>query len=101
MQISIYNSARSFSIIFWEEDGCEWEPEYLFSTIDAAVAECRHRIDDLQQAVGAYIINAETGELYVFCSADKDGTCDVPDDVDETFYDPYMGCDVFDCGGDF
>ena len=23
---------------------------------------------------------------------------DWDDDVDETFYDPYMGCDFYDCG---
>lgn len=101
MQISVHNSARSFSIIFWAEDGYEWEPKYPFSTIDAALAECHCQIDDSLQAVGAHIIDAETGEIYVTCTADEVGACDVPDDVDETFYDPYMGCDVYDCGGDF
>lgn len=100
MKINIYNSARSFTVCYWNDDA-EWEDACPYSTIDAAVEAARNEIDVRQQAIGAHIYDTETGELYVTCHWDED---DIPeedygpwdDDVDESNYDPYAGCDVFE-----
>lgn len=99
MNIHIYNFARSFSITYWTDDK-EWEDPFCYSNIDAAVAAAKEEIDVRQQALAAHIYDTETGELYVTCTWD-DGTVpeeDYPewDDVDESNYDPYLGCDTYE-----
>ena len=86
MKINIYNSARSFTVYYWNDDA-EWEDACPYSTIDAAVE-------------AAHIIDTETGEIYVTCTWDEN---DIPeedygpwDDVDESNYDPYAGCDMYE-----
>ena len=123
MKINIYNNARSFTVCYWNDDS-EWEDAFPYSTIDAAMEAAKNEIDVRQQAIGAHIIDAETGEIYVTCTWDDNDTpeendpydtewddhywddgCPI-DDVDESNYDPYVGCDFyevepFDFGGEF
>ena len=123
MKIHIYNSARSFTVCYWNDD-CDWEDDCPYSTIDAAMEAAKNEIDVRQQAIGAHIIDTETGEIYVTCTWDEndipeeddpydtewddhywDDGCPI-DDVDESNYDPYAGCDMyevepFDFGGEF
>lgn len=114
MRINIYNSARSFTVCYWNDDS-EWEDACPYSTIDAAVEAARNEIDVRQQALGAHIIDTETGEIYVTCTWDEndipeedygpqdiewddhywDDGCPI-DDVDESNYDPYAGCDMYE-----
>lgn len=42
------------------------------------------------------IIDSDTGEILVHCTDDEDPYDEWDDDVDELFYNPYMGCDDFD-----
>lgn len=100
MKIHIYNSARSFIVSYWNDDAA-WEDNNPYSTIDAAMEAAENEIDVRQQAIGAHIIDAETGEIYITCTWDES---DIPeedygywdDDVDESFYDPYAGCDMYE-----
>ena len=110
MRINIYNSARSFTVCYWNDDS-EWEDAYPYSTIDAALEAAKNKIDVRQQAIGAHIIDTETGEIYVTCTWDEndipeeaygdwdsgywDDGCPI-DDVDESNYDPYTGCDMYE-----
>lgn len=114
MKINIYNNARSFIVCYWNDDS-EWEDACPYSTIDAAVEAARNEIDVRQQAIGAHIYDTETGELYVTCHWDEndipeedygpqdiewddhywDDGCPI-DDVDESNYDPYAGCDMYE-----
>ena len=120
MRINIYNSARSFTVCYWNGDS-EWEDACPYSTIDAAVEAAKNEIDVRQQAMGAHIVDTETGEIYVTCTWDENdipeedygdwddnGPYDVEwddhywddgcpnDDVDESNYDPYAGCDMYE-----
>ena len=54
-----------------------------------------------QQAISAVIWDTMTGEIYATCSWDEDDIAeeDYPiwdDDVDESNYDPYAGCDMYE-----
>ena len=118
MKIHIINNARSFIVSYWNDEA-SWENACPYSTIDAAVAAAENEIDVHQQAIGAHILDTETGEIYVTCYWDdstipeEDDPYDVEwddhywddgcpiDDVDESNYDPYAGCDVFEIGGEF
>lgn len=99
MNIRIYNYARNFSITYWTNDK-EWEDPFCYSNINDAFAAVKEEIDVRQQAVGAHIYNTETGELYVTCISDNttssEEDCSEWDDVDESNYDPYLGCDVYE-----
>jgi len=103
MKIHIYNNARSFLVSYWNDDS-EWEDACPYSTIDAAVAAAENEIDVRQQAIGAHIIDAETGEIYVTCTWDDES---IPEEdygdwddwgynEDEGF-DPYLGEYTWDC----
>ena len=124
MKIHIYNNARSFIVSYWNEDA-SWEDPNPYSIIDAAVEAADNEIDVRQQALGAHIIDAETGKIYVTCYRDEndipeedygvlddyaldcldhmddadddywDDGCPI-DDVDESNYDPYAGCDMYE-----
>jgi hypothetical protein len=100
MKVHIYNSARSFLVSYWNDDS-EWEDALPYSDIDSAVAAAENEIDVRQQAIGAHIIDAETGEIYVTCTWDDDsipeedyGDWDYNEDIG---FDPYMGCYTDDC----
>ena len=85
-----------------------------FCNADEGMYDAPYPFDDLdvrQQAISAAIWDADTGEVYATCNWDEN---DIPeedypswdDDVDESNYDPYAGCDMyevepFDFGGDF
>lgn len=118
MKIHIINNARSFIVSYWNDDA-SWEDPNPYSTIDAAVAAAENEIDVRQQAIGAHILDTETGEIYVTCYWDDESTpeedygpqdiewddhywddgCPVEDwgyNEDEGF-DPYLGEYTFDC----
>ena len=113
MKVFIENYASSFGVALMTEDGKEYYAPTYFSNINDALAFCEDEIDNRLQAVSGVVFNADTGELYATCHADNydgDGIedytdcteyeeCwpeDFPDDVDETFYDPYAGCDMYE-----
>ena len=107
MNIHIYNNATSFAIIYWD-DAHEWEDDG-FSTIDDALSAVHTEIDERQQALGAHIIDAHTGDIYITCYWDDgsvpeedydpwDEAADCEDwDVLEMGFDPYEGFYSFDC----
>lgn len=117
MKINIYNT-KPCCVTFCDEDNSLYDAPYPFDDLNAAIAYCEEEIDVRQQAISAAIWDADTGEVYAVCGFDEDDIAeedysdwdfgpdgdDYPDDVDETFYDPYAGCDVYetyDIGGDF
>ena len=103
MKIHIINNARSFIVSYWNDDA-SWEDPNPYSTIDAAVAAAENKIDVRQQAIGAHILDTETGEIYVTCYWEDESVpeedCGAWDDwgynEDEGF-DPYLGEYTFDC----
>lgn len=121
MKINLYNSAKSYSVTLCAEDDGIYDAPASFEDINAALAYCEEEIDVRQQAISATIWDTLTGEVYVVCGEDNaedddpydtewddhywDDGCPI-DDVDESNYDPYAGCDVyevepFDFGGEF
>ena len=106
MKINIYGT-KPCKVTFCNEDDGLYDAPYPFDDINAALAYCEEEIDVRQQAISAAIWDADTGEVYVTCGFDEDDIAEedyFPDDVDETFYDPYAGCDfyeTYDIGGDF
>lgn len=53
-----------------------------------------------QKACDIFALYCELNDI-VYIIEDEDEESDIPDDVDETNYDPYMGCDSYDdCGID-
>ena len=99
MKINIYN-INPCKVIFCNEDNDLYDAPYPFDNVGAALAYCEEEIDVRQQAISASIWDANTGELYAFCSFDEDDIPEedyFPDDVDESNYDPYSGCDVYEC----
>ena len=121
MKINLYNSASSYSVSLCAEDDDLYDAPAPFENINDALAYCEEEIDVRQQAISAIIWDTLTGELYVTCGRDEIDTPEEDyselyddywddgcpnDDVDESFYDPYTGCDMyevepFDFGGDF
>ena len=123
MKINLYNFATSYSVTLCNEDDGIYDAPAPFNDINAALDYCEEEIDVRQQAISAVIWDTLTGEVYVTCGRDEidtpeeDDPYDVEwddhywddgcpnDDVDESFYDPYAGCDMyevepFDFGGD-
>ena len=134
MKINLYNFATSYSVTLCNEDDGIYDAPAPFNDINAALDYCEEEIDVRQQAISAVIWDTLTGEIYVTCGFDEDDTPEEDDpewdddywddgcpnedasylgedgyaldDVDESFYDPYTGCDMyevepFDFGGDF
>ena len=69
--------------------------------INAAIAYCDMEIDVRQQAISAVIWDTMTGEIYATCSwneddIDEEDYSSWDDDVDESNYDPYAGCDMYE-----
>lgn len=128
MKINIYNT-KPCKVTFCDEDDGLYDAPYPFDDLNAAIAYCEEEIDVRQQAISAVIWDTLTGEIYVTCGFDEDDDPEwdddywddgcpnedasylgedgyALDDVDESFYDPYTGCDMyeiepFDFGEDF
>ena len=81
-----------------ENDGI-YDAPTTFEDINAALAYCEEEIDVRQQAISAVIWDTMTGEVYATCGFDEDDIPEedyFPDDVDESNYDPYTGCDMYE-----
>lgn len=106
MKINIYNT-NPCSVTLCDENDNVYDAPCGFANINDALAYCEEEIDVRQQAISAAIWDTNTGEVYVTCGFDEDDIAEedyFPDDVDESNYDPYMGCDfyeTYDIGGDF
>ena len=95
-------------VTFCNEDDGLYDAPAPFDDINAALAYCEEEIDVRQQAISAVIWDTMTGEVYATCGFDEedypvwddDGVADdYPnwyDDVDESNYDPYAGCDMYE-----
>jgi len=102
-------------VTFCNEDDGMYDAPAPFEDINAALAYCKEEIDVRQQAISAVIWDALTGEVYATCGFDEedipeeddpydvewddhywDDGCPIDDDVDESFYDPYAGCDMYE-----
>ena len=123
MKVFIYNNAKCGASA-WNDD-VAYDAPCDFANINEAIAWLEEEIDFKQVATGGSVYDAETGELYVSCSADDgdtsddayedysewddnywddgcpiedpvDWNSDYLDDVDESNYDPYAGCDLFE-----
>ena len=58
----------------------------------SAIYECgRTCFFDMDDVQAVDCIDLETGEILFEINVDE-----TSDDVDESFYDPYLGCDVFE-----
>lgn len=95
------------SVTFCNENDGLYDAPAPFEDINAALAYCEEEIDVRQQAISAVVWDTMTGEVYATCGFDEDDIEEedyFPDDVDESFYDPYSGCDVYetyDIGGEW
>jgi hypothetical protein len=124
MKIDLYNSAKSYSVTLCAENDGMYDAPAPFDDINTALAYCKEEIDVRQQAISAVIWDTETGEIYVTCGWDEDDIAeeDYPswdddywddgcptedasylgedgyalDDIDESNYDPYAGCDMYE-----
>ena len=103
MKIHIVNNARSFTVSYWNDEA-SWEDPNPYSLIDAAVAAAKNEIDVRQQALGAHILDTETGEIYATCYWDDESILeeDYPDYDDWDYnedegFDPYLGEYTWDC----
>lgn len=101
------------SVTFYNEDDGLYDAPVPFEDINAALAYCEEEIDVRQQAISAVIWDTLTGEVYATCGWDEndvpeedypswdddywDDGCPI-DDVDESNYDPYAGCDMYEVG---
>lgn len=133
MKTVIYNNAKCGATA-WNDD-VTYEAPCDFANINDAIAWLEEEIDVRQQALGGSVYDLYTGEIYATCYWEDDsipeedyGSWDddywddgcpvedtsylgedgyaLDDNVDESNYDPYAGCDVYevtpiDFGGDF
>ena len=112
-------------VTFCNEDDGLYDAPTIFEDINAALAYCKAEIDIRQQAISAVIWDTMTGEVYATCDWDEedipeendpydvewddhyydygdwdsdylDDGCPIDDDVDESNYDPYAGCDMYE-----
>lgn len=98
MKVTLYNS-HPCTVTLCDENDHVYDAPYSFEDINAAIAYCEQQIDLYQQAISAAICDSETGEVYATCGFDESDIPEedyYPDDVDESNYDPYLGCDVFE-----
>lgn len=93
------------------ETETSFQPVALFdelASMDAMIAFAEYQFENGNSletpGINVRILDLTTGEV-VWDWREENEYCDIPDDVDETFYDPYAGCDMYDfCdfdGGDF
>jgi hypothetical protein len=106
-----YENHYNCSVTFCNENDGLYDAPTTFEDINAALAYCEEEIDVRQQAISAVIWDTLTGEVYATCGWDEDDTpeedypawdddywddgCPI-DDVDESNYDPYAGCDMYE-----
>lgn len=121
MKVFFENNRNCSVTLCNEEDGL-YDAPTTFEDINAAIAYCDMEIDVHQQAISAVIRDAMTGEIYATCIGDEDDIaeedypsgdnnnpynvewddhywdddCPIIDDVDESNYDPYAGCDIYE-----
>ena len=118
MKVNFANHYNCSVTLCDENDGL-YDTPTTFEDINAALAYCEEEIDVRQQAISAVIWDTMTGEVYATCGFDEDDIaeedyfpdedywddgCPIDDDVDESFYDPYAGCDMYetyDIGGEW
>ena len=106
MKVDFANHYNCSVTLCDENDGI-YDAPTTFEDINAALAYCEEEIDVRQQAISAVIWDTMTGEVYATCGFDEDDIAEedyFPDDVDESNYDPYAGCDVYetyDIGGEW
>ena len=116
-----FENNRNCSVTLCNEDDGMYDAPTTFEDINAAIAYCDMEIDVHQQAISAVIWDTITGEIYATCSWNEDDIAeedypswdndspydvewddhywddDYPiDDVDESNYDPYAGCDMYE-----
>ena len=114
------------SVTLCDENDNIYDAPAPFEDINAALAYCEEEIDVRQQAISAVIWDTLTGEVYATCGFDEenileedygvlddyaldcldhmddadddywDDGCPIDDDVDESNYDPYAGCDMYE-----
>lgn len=98
MTVSLTNKCNCSVTLCNEDDGM-YDAPTTFEDINAALAYCEEEIDVRQQAIFATIWDTNTGEIYAECGWDGETPEEnYPewDDVDESNYDPYLGCDVYE-----
>ena len=106
MKVDFANHYNCSVTLCDENDGI-YDAPTTFEDIKAALAYCEEEIDVRQQAISAVIWDTMTGEVYATCGFDEDDIAEedyFPDDVDESNYDPYAGCDMYetyDIGGEW
>ena len=133
MKVDFANHYNCSVTLCDENDGI-YDAPTTFEDINAALAYCEEEIDVRQQAISAVIWDTMTGEVYATCGFDEDDIpeedygvlddyaldcldhmddadddywddgCPIEDDVDESNYDPYAGCDMYetyDIGGEW
>ena len=117
----VFENKRNCSVTLCNEDDGMYDAPTTFEDINAAIAYCDMEIDVRQQAISAVIWDTMTGEIYATCSWNEDDIeeedypiwdnnspydvewddhywdddCPI-DDVDESNYDPYAGCDIYE-----
>ena len=109
-----FENKYNCSVTFCNEDDGIYDAPAPFEDINAALVYCEEEIDVRQQAISAVIWDTLTGEVYATCGFDEndipeeddpydmewddhywDDGCPI-DDVDESNYDPYAGCDMYE-----
>ena len=106
MKVDFANHYNCSVTLCDDNDGI-YDAPTTFEDINAALAYCEEEIDVRQQAISAVIWDTMTGEVYATCGFDEDDIPEedyFPDDVDESNYDPYAGCDMYetyDIGGEW
>lgn len=113
MKVDFANHYNCSVTLCDENDGI-YDAPTTFEDINAALAYCEEEIDVRQQAISAAIWDADTGEVYAVCGFDEDDIAEEDDpydtewddhywddgcpidDVDESNYDPYAGCDMYE-----
>lgn len=114
MKVNFENHYNCCVTLCNEDDGL-YDAPAPFEDINAALAYCEEEIDVRQQAISAVIWDTMTGEVYATCGFDEDDIpeeddpydvewddhywddgCPIDDDVDESNYDPYVGCDMYE-----
>ena len=99
MKVVLFNS-HPCSVTLCNEDDGIYDAPTTFEDINAALAYCEEEIDVRQQAISAVVWDTVTGEIYANCGFDENDISEedypVWDDVDESAYDPYLGCDTWE-----
>ena len=87
-----------YSVDIWTEEG-GWETVGLFShkaSKQGMMSFAKEQLCHTSKAEDVAIVDMDTGEVLWNWTIVDESDADIYDDADETFYDPYLGCDVFD-----